>query len=247
MVNGIKKKMHIITVAFALVLAMNSIPYACAYPGAGIDVMDCTAILKLKMVATDGDGETLTVTGRIEIERNDPYNPDDDHMTIDTEIVAMSLTGTSSLLGPITVVESPTKLSTGAIRQQAISNDFPADSFFDVFIEIQTDGPYSTYHNDDPVRVSATIDRIPPFGAYPSGAATPLKDEGGNIVGSIERLVLGLGTEPTVPIVGGFRLHVDTSGLFAPYIALASTIVIATAVTAISVKRVKHRKETKER
>ena len=231
------RKMHILMVAFVLVLAMNSIPYAYAYPPAGTDYMDCTAILKLKMVATDGDGETLTVTGPTTILRNDPYNPDDDHMTIDTEIVAMSLTGTSSLLGPITVVESPTKLSTGAIRQQAISNDFPADSFFDVFIEIQTDGPYSTYHNDDPVRVSTTIDRIPPMGTYPSEAPVPLKDEGDNIVGSIERLVLGLGTEPTIPTVGGFRVHVDTSGLFAPYIVLASAIVVATTTTAIYVKR----------
>lgn len=230
-------------VAFVLVLAMNSIPYAYAYPPHGIDALMCTAVLKLKMVATDGDGETLTVRGPMQIQRGDPYNPDDDHMTIDTEIISMSLTGTSSLLGPITIIQSPTMPSTGSIRQQAISTDFPADSFFDVFLEIQTDGPFSTYHNDDPVRVSATIDRIPPMGTYPSEGPIPLKDEEDNIVGSIERLVLGLGTEPTIPTVGGFRVHVDISGLLATYTGLTSIIVGATIATAIYAKRVRHRKE----
>ncbi len=238
--NGIMKKMHIVMVVFVLVLALNSIPYAYAYPPAGTDYMDCTAILKLKIVAADGDGETLAVTGPIAILRNDPYNPDDDHMTIDTEIISMSLTGTSSLLGPITVVQSPTRPSIGAIRQQAISHDFPADSFFDVFIEIQTDGPYSTYHNDEPMRVSATIDRIPPLGTYPSEVPVPLKDEGETIVGSIERLVLGLGTEPTIPAVGGQRIPISKLGLPTPYIGLVSLIISAVAVSAVYVK---HRKK----
>lgn len=43
--------------------------------------------------------------------------------------------------------------------------------------------------------------------------------------------------------VGGFWVPVDKLGLFAPYIGVISTIVVATAVTAIYVKRVKHRKK----
>jgi ABC-type transport system substrate-binding protein len=43
--------------------------------------------------------------------------------------------------------------------------------------------------------------------------------------------------------VGGIVLPVDKFGLLAPYIGLASTILVATAATAIYVKRVKRRKE----
>ena len=47
---------------------------------------------------------------------------------------------------------------------------------------------------------------------------------------------------PTVP-VGGVWVPVDKFGLLAPYIGLASTILVATAATAIYVKRVKRRKK----
>jgi len=43
--------------------------------------------------------------------------------------------------------------------------------------------------------------------------------------------------------VGGVVVPVDKFGLLVPYIGLASTILFATAATAIYVKRVKHRKE----
>lgn len=48
-------------------------------------------------------------------------------------------------------------------------------------------------------------------------------------------------TEP--PAVGGVVVPIDKFGLLAPYIALASTILVATVATAIYVKRVKRRKE----
>jgi hypothetical protein len=43
--------------------------------------------------------------------------------------------------------------------------------------------------------------------------------------------------------VGGFTIPVDKFGLLAPYIGLASTILVATVATAVYVKRVKRRKE----
>ena len=42
---------------------------------------------------------------------------------------------------------------------------------------------------------------------------------------------------------GGVIVPIDKFGLLAPYIGLGSTIVVATAATAICIKRVKHRKE----
>jgi len=48
---------------------------------------------------------------------------------------------------------------------------------------------------------------------------------------------------PKDAAVGGVVVPVDKSGLLAPYIGLASTILVATVASAIYVKRVKHRKE----
>jgi hypothetical protein len=45
------------------------------------------------------------------------------------------------------------------------------------------------------------------------------------------------------PTVGGVLVSVDKLGLLAPYIGVASTILVATAATAIYVRRVKRRKE----
>jgi hypothetical protein len=44
-------------------------------------------------------------------------------------------------------------------------------------------------------------------------------------------------------VVGGFLVPVDKFGLLAPYIGLASTIIVATVATSIYVKHVKRRKE----
>lgn len=46
--------------------------------------------------------------------------------------------------------------------------------------------------------------------------------------------------------VGGVIVQIDKLGLLAPYIGLASTILAATIVTTICIKRVKHRKEKKK-
>ena len=63
-------------------------------------------------------------------------------------------------------------------------------------------------------------------------------------VGSQDFIVIagGFGHECPPP-VGGIWVPVDKFGLLAPYIGLASTILVATAATAIYVKRVKRRKK----
>ena len=47
----------------------------------------------------------------------------------------------------------------------------------------------------------------------------------------------------TSPPVGGFWIAIDKLALFAPYIAIISTILVATVVTAIYAKRNKRRKK----
>jgi len=60
------------------------------------------------------------------------------------------------------------------------------------------------------------------------------------IIGGLENPLVVL---PSGVGVGGIVIPVDKFGLLAPYIGLASTIIVATVATAIYVKRVKHSKE----
>ncbi len=90
---------------------------------------------------------------------------------VETELVAMNLTD-----GNITLRLNPAQVSAGQIEEQA--NATPgtldvapfttagrADSFFDVFFEIELpDG--SAVHNQRPVRVQAVIDHKPPIARY---------------------------------------------------------------------------------
>jgi hypothetical protein len=63
------------------------------------------------------------------------------------------------------------------IKQQTAGTDFPADSFFDVFVEIQTGG--LTLFNKDAIRMETVIYSIPPVGGIyttPTGCV-PLYDK----------------------------------------------------------------------
>jgi len=217
-------------------VTIASVPDALCYPPAGLDYMDpTTATIELEII--DMFNEVLTFEGPTTVSRSDPYDPGDGRIKIDTEIVSMELTKTSVNIGEIMIIESPSKESSGAVQQLSSGEDFPADSFFDVYVEIQT--PFGTLHNDDPVFMYATIHSIPPWGStYESlPEPIPVKDEENNIVGFIKHVSHKI----PPPSVGGIEVAVDMAGLLAPYIGLASTI--ATVAAAIYVKHVKHRKK----
>jgi hypothetical protein len=225
------KKTFALIVAFVLVLAVTGIAYC--YPPAGTDTMNpTTATVELNIIGIGS--ETLTVTGPTVVSRQDPYNPGDGHIKIDTEIVSMSLTGTSSLVGPITIVESPTLHSTGYIRQINAGVDFPAYSYFDVYIEIQT--TMGVFHNDDPVPMEATIYSIPPWGStYTSPLENiPLKNQQDNIIGFITHVSHKI---PSAPPVGGIAFTPDKLALLAPWIILAALIVIVSVPVAVYWRR----------
>jgi len=215
-------------------LTIASIPEALCYPPAGSDTMPSTTAT-IEVEITGMFNETITAKGPTTVSRSNPYDPGNGRIKIDTEIISMNLVGTSHNIGPITIIESPSKKSTGAIQQKTAGIDFPADSFFDVFIEIHTTlpSPLKILHNDDPKRMNATIYQIPPYGSTYEGPQTiNLKNEQDNIIGLIKS------TNHTVEYpVGGIWIPVDKFGLLAPYIALTSTILVATAATAIYAKR----------
>ena len=53
----------------------------------------------------------------------------------------MELTGVSPTVGPVTLVQSPVQPSLGEVTRITPGIDFPAESFFDVYMRIQLPGP----------------------------------------------------------------------------------------------------------
>lgn len=179
------KKSFLLIVFLILVFGTTSV--ALAYPPAGHDEFLSTAVLVLNIPGLGTD--TVTVTGPTIVNRGSPFDPGDGKLEIPTEIVSMQLTGTSSLVGPITVTESLIQNSTGKIKQQTAGVDFPADSFFDVFVEIQTGA--GNFHNNNPVPMQAEINSIPPYGTTytpPSPIQIIIYDQNENPVGTIEHV-----------------------------------------------------------
>jgi hypothetical protein len=155
-----------------------------------------------------------------------------DTETVPTEIVQMELTGSSSL-GPLTVrAGSDCPLcpqSVGEIEENEnntpgeldlpVEGVFPslpgtADSFFDIFFEIDT--PFGTLHNDEPMRISATLTEKPPEGTKyikPDNTGDiPLLDGTGQDTGI--RIKVASHTPIPIPTqVGGEFLSIEKTSL----------------------------------
>ncbi len=108
-----------------------------------------------------GGEKLIFCFGSSYIEFSDPY-PDPiepDLQLIDVELTAMDLRGPG-----ITIRLNDDVPSTGSVRSINPGADFPAESFFDIFIEIEIDElPGDTISNYDPLRISSTIDQWPPY------------------------------------------------------------------------------------
>jgi hypothetical protein len=127
----------------------------------------------------------FSITGPTEVYRAEAvYDPDPDHFLIDTEIVSMTLHGIHPDFGRYSLIQSPTRSSTGEIRGQTDGTedpagspnpDFPAESFFDVFFELTLEDVGTEdiiLYNRDPLHMETLINGIPPYGdiyQYPGG------------------------------------------------------------------------------
>jgi hypothetical protein len=142
------------------------------YPSAGEDRFESTkATVQLEVTAPGvsalpvalGALETVELQGPLLVKRGDPQDEDGDgNVEVPTEIVEMSLSGAASF-GPVTVRESPDRESKGMVEQRESGQDFPADSFFDVFVEIDIEDINGfTVHNEEPLRMEATLTDLPP-------------------------------------------------------------------------------------
>jgi hypothetical protein len=186
----------------------------------------------------------VSLTGPTEVDvffEEDEGDADDDGGNgleeVETEIVSMTLTGVSQIAGPITVRESSLRRTVNNTPGLLDVNPFApgtADSFFDVFFEIEVGG--QTLHNEDPVRMEAVIESKPPGrGTTYQSSHEPIElfDEAGNPTGitivAEEHTPVPNGEEPPVE-VGGEVYPVDKLTILASWILLAVTLIVVTAV-----------------
>ena len=86
--------------------------------------------------------------------------------TFDTEMLALSLNGNGPF-GPFMIRESPTKQSLGKHTLRSTTQGLLASSFFDVFLELSTDGGQSWVPADRGIRVQVGNPPCGALGAHP--------------------------------------------------------------------------------
>lgn len=168
-------------VSTLVIAASTRLSSAGGLPPAGTDTVSVTA--SVDVVSRLGD-ETISFTGQAPVHRSDPYD-DGGVQVIDTEIIALNLTGEGEQ-GTITASLWAGATSAGEIRSLS-DGDFPASSFFDVYLDIvipasgtRTVPPFHV-HNKVPLHLkTAALSSWPPDGAIyemqllaPPGTGTP--------------------------------------------------------------------------
>ena len=151
------------------------------FPEPGCDDFDSGAQVNIDFSPIGGtEPEIVTLNGPTRIARGAVGDGDGDGRDqVQTEIIGMSLVGTTSV-GPATVMQSPTRPSNGAFEEQNNATtgtmDFPADSFFDVFVEVDLPQMNMVLHNTQPIRMQCIIFQIPPeFCLYQPPISEPIE------------------------------------------------------------------------
>lgn len=184
-----------------LVLWLAS-PAAAVYPAAGVDAFDSMAAFRVSSTQLGIPETSVVLVGPTTIRRGAPYDPGDGLVEIDTQIENMVLFGSTPIGNVVVRVIPP---SPGKIKQQEPGVDFPANSWFDVRVEVQIISPSGQFRlfsdPNTPVRLMAMIDAIPPFGSQymPDGTfpGVDLVDESGQVVGFLSHIGHFVGQHPT--------------------------------------------------
>jgi len=151
----------VVVVAAVILMTGSSITGQVArpFPPPGIDVMQVEGHVVLA-----GSALPIKVQGLVIVKRDPPIPAP---RTIPTEIIQMELVGSHPQIGPIRIRAGTTfglPPSTGRITPITPTKDFPAESFFDVFIEIEIQGIPLT--NVEPFRVEGVVNKIPQTGTH---------------------------------------------------------------------------------
>ena len=106
-----------------------------ALPPSGSDRLP--VVVTVETVSQLGE-DTIVLTGWAQLDRAAPHM-EGGLEVVDVEIVSLSLHGASQI-GAVSAVERPNDgadyVSAGEIRSQQAGSDFPASSFFDVFVDV---------------------------------------------------------------------------------------------------------------
>jgi hypothetical protein len=161
----------------------------------GVDLtLDCVADINLVLMPCAASTLVVTRAAPSDDSANFPdLRTADSHLdVIDTEIVSLCLSG-----GVITLVAGEgagqggvLSRSAGAIAELTTDADF-ADSFFDVFFEIDLGGGNYVY-NQEPMRIATVINCVPPQAEYvhPTGClglyTSPVSGEGTLVANLVE-------------------------------------------------------------
>ncbi|MCI0776859.1 MAG: hypothetical protein J4N95_01650 [Chloroflexi bacterium] len=152
-----------------------------ALPPAGSDTFNVTAEVGISSRLGE---ETIPLSGTFRVERGDPGIDEKTGVeVVMAEITSIDLQG-ESLTGPVSINQSPVLASLGEIRSlQEPPDQFPADSFFDIFIEARIPASPQgelVLHNEDLIRLvpvegdsQVSIDSWPPVGVTYSAELDP--------------------------------------------------------------------------
>ncbi len=195
-----------------------------AFPTAGFDEFESAANVIIELGSVNGPMPRqipLSLVGPARISREDPVDPGNGQLEIATEIVMLFLRGVTDFdpteegLDLVTIRESSSRESLGVIRQKAVGQDFPADSKFDVFVEITT--PFGVLHNKESIKLGAVIHSIPPFHIeyIPSvDQDVALFDMIGTQVGSIRHPSHFVGEKPSFSVAPRGGSGLDQGDIF---------------------------------
>lgn len=138
-----------------------------------------------------GCTEDLILNGPFKVWRGDAIDPGNGQDLINTIMACYRFTGTSSGascgLGGLIAHPSSTNPSVGQIQSLAPTEMFPANSFFDIFTEIETG--IGTVHTNDPTHMQTTIRTVPPGAGeiyFGPGTTIPLYNAANVQIGTFE-------------------------------------------------------------
>lgn len=194
-------------------------PVARAYPPAGWHKFDSVALLRVSVPAFGLDNVPLTAVGPTHIRLGDPYDPGDGRIKINTEIETMVLSGPTPLGPAVLRVLAP---APGCIQQKEPGVDFPANSWFDIRVEIVVatpNGPITVFSDPNtPVRMMAMINSLPPLDSTyaPEGTfvGVDLVDSAGNVVGTLAHAGHTVGQQPSFSVAPDGPSGLDPADLF---------------------------------
>ncbi len=155
-------------------------------PPGGDDCFDSWLTLRIDVFPT-GCSETVMLQGPTRVLRGNPSDPGDGHDVIQSLMAKLRLSGASACLGQLMVVLDPASPAAGSLRSLAPAENFPMDSFFDVWPILDT-ALYGRVTVGGATHMGTTVNDVPPDPGeiyYGPGTVLPIFDSSGALIGQI--------------------------------------------------------------